>query len=72
MKLRPIENNIENVHRWLTANKLLLNMKKTEFMVIGSKYFLTAIKNSPVLTLGGNNIKRVFQKYDPGRSVKMG
>ena len=67
MKLRPIENNIENVHRWLTANKLSLNMKKTEFMIIGSRHRLTAIKNSPVLTLGGNNIKRVFQK----RSVPM-
>ena len=41
-------------------------MKTTEFMIIGSKQRLTTIENSPVLTLGGNNIKRVFQKKSPG------
>ena len=38
---------IENLHRWLTANKLSLNMKKTEFMIIGSRHHLTTIENSP-------------------------
>ena len=57
-----LNKDIENVHRWLTANKLSLNMKKTEFMIIGSRHHLTTIENSPVLTLGGNNVKRVFQK----------
>ena len=57
-----LNNDIENVHRWLRANKLSLNMKKTEFMIIGSRHRLTTIENSPVLTLGGSNIKRVFQK----------
>ena len=61
-----LNNDIENVHRWLTANKLSLNMKKTEFMIIGSRHRLTTIENSPVLTLGGSNIKRVFQKKSLG------
>jgi sarcosine oxidase/L-pipecolate oxidase len=47
-----IKKDIGNVHRWLTANKLSLNMKKTEFMIIGSRHRLTSIENSPVLTLG--------------------
>ena len=44
-------------------------------MIIGSRHHLTKIENSPVLTLGGNNVKRVFQKvtrHDPRREVKMG
>ena len=61
-----LNKDIENVHRWLTANKLSLNMKKTEFMIIGSRHHLTTIENSPVLTLGGNNVKRVFQKKSLG------
>ena len=61
-----LNSDIENVHRWLTANKLSLNMKKTEFMIIGSRHRLTTIENSPVLTLGGSNIKRVFQKKSLG------
>ncbi len=32
-----LNKDIENVHRWLTANKLSLNMKKSEFMIIGSR-----------------------------------
>ena len=57
-----LDKDIENVHSWLTASKLSLNMKKTEFMIIGSRHRLTTIENSPVLTLGGNNVKRVFKK----------
>ena len=57
-----LNNDIENVHRWLTANKLSLNIKKTELMIIGSRHRLTTIEKNPVLTLEGSNIKRVFQK----------
>ena len=28
---------LENVHNWLRANKLTLNLTKTEFMLIGSR-----------------------------------
>ena len=41
-------------------------MKKTEFMMIGSRHRLTTIENSPALTLGGSNIKRVLQKKSLG------
>ena len=61
-----LKTDIKNVHRWLTANKLSLNMKKTEFMIIGSRHHLTTFENSPILTLGENNIKRVFQKESLG------
>jgi hypothetical protein len=29
---------IQKIHTWLTANKLTLNVTKTEFMIIGSKH----------------------------------
>ena len=61
-----LNNDIENVHRWLTSNKLSLNIKKTEFMIIGSRHRLTTIEINPVLTLGGSNMKRVFQKKSLG------
>ena len=61
-----LKKDIENVHRWLTANKLSLNMKKTEFMIIGSRHHLTSIENSPILRLAENNIKRVSQKESLG------
>ena len=35
-------------------------------MIIGSRHRLTTIENNPVLTLGGSNIKRVFQKKSLG------
>jgi hypothetical protein len=41
-------------------------MKKTEFMIIGSRHRLNSIENSPLLTLGESNIKRVFEKKSLG------
>ena len=34
---------LENVHNWLRANKLTLNMTKTEFMLIGSRQRLSTL-----------------------------
>ena len=33
----------ERIHRWLVANKLTLNVKKCEYMIIGSRYQLSSI-----------------------------
>ena len=38
-------------------------------MIIGSRHHLTSIENSPILTLGENNIKRVFQKESLGMTL---
>ncbi|CAB4015173.1 RNA-directed DNA polymerase from transposon X-element [Paramuricea clavata] len=53
---------LENVHRWLTGNKLTLNDEKTEFMLIGSRSRLACVHNSPILKLGQRHIKRVYYK----------
>ncbi len=57
-----------NVHRWLTANKLTLNDEKTEFMLIGSRLRLASINNSPNLKPGHTcrHIKRVYYKKSQG------
>ena len=42
---------VENVHNWLIANKLTLNMTKTEFMLLGSKQRLSTLTESPTLAI---------------------
>ena len=55
-----------NISRWLTANKLTLNMTKTEFMLIGSRR--QELNNLPSLpSLNVNNIpikhSQCFKSY---------
>ena len=42
-----LNQDLENVHNWLRANKLTLNMTKTEFMLIGSRQRLNTLTESP-------------------------
>ena len=42
---------LENVHYWLTANKLTLNTTKTEFMLIGSSQRLSTMRVSPTFAI---------------------
>ena len=32
-----LNNDLENIHQWLLANKLILNTSKTEYMTVGSR-----------------------------------
>ena len=41
------------IRKWLIANKLPLNMTKTEFMLIGSRQKLNTLIASPVLNING-------------------
>ena len=50
---------INNVHRWLLANKLTLNVKKTEYMLIGSRQRLSQIDTEPIWSIESESIKRV-------------
>ena len=47
------------MHTWLLANKLTLNAKKPEFMLIGSRQRLSQIISDPILSIGSESIKRV-------------
>ena len=44
-----LNEDLENVHNWLRANKLTLNMTKSEFMLIGSRQRLSTVTVSPTL-----------------------
>ncbi len=44
---------------WLLANKLTLNVNKTEYMVIGSRQRLSQVIADPILMMGSEGIKRV-------------
>ena len=48
-----------NISKWLIANKLTLNMTKTEFMVIGSREKLNTLAASPVLSINGTPVNQV-------------
>ena len=48
---------LENISEWLKANKLSLNVTKTEHMFIGSDHSLGKIRDMPLLYLDGNPIK---------------
>ena len=54
-----LNKDLENIHQWLLANKLTLNMDKTECMIAGSRQRINKIENDPDIRLGNDNIKRV-------------
>ena len=54
-----LNNELDNLHHWLPANKLSLNVSKTEYMIIGSQQRLTQISTDPKISIGSQNISRV-------------
>jgi hypothetical protein len=57
-----INSDLENLRKWLIANKLSLNVAKTEFMLIGSKPMLKNISDScPNVYIENIQIKQVHE-----------
>ena len=54
-----ISRHVSNVRNWLRANKLTLNMTKTEFMLIGSRQRLSAVTVSPTLAINDFQVTQV-------------
>ena len=54
-----LNEDLENVHNWLRANKLTLNMTKTEFMLIGSRQRLSTVTVSPTLAINDFRVTQV-------------
>ena len=48
-----------NNSKWLIANKLTLNMTRTELMLIGSRQKLNTLTASPVLSINGTLVNQV-------------
>ena len=59
----PIEaslnQDLSNINCWLIANKLTLNMTKTEFMLIGSRQKLNSLSVLPAVEIYGTQLNRV-------------
>ena len=53
---------LDNVLKWLTANKLTLNEEKTEFMLIGSRQKLNQFSSNSSIILGNHTIQQVPNK----------
>ena len=57
-----VNSDLENLRQWLMANKLSLNVAKTEFQIIGTKTMLKKASAKQLnIHIQNNPIKRVFQ-----------
>ena len=54
-----LNTDLSNIYQWLVANKLTLNVSKTEYMIIGSRNNLSKINVDPTIKIGGESINRV-------------
>ena len=59
-------NELSNVHNWLLANKLTVNVDKSEYMLIGSRQRLAGIDIEPIINIGGKNLRRVSKTKSLG------
>jgi hypothetical protein len=66
-----INSELKNLKYWLEANKLSLNIAKTEFMIIGSRQRMHAHSNENInINLDGNVIKQVDKAKSLGLIIK--
>ena len=57
-----VNSDLENLRKWLIANKLSLNVAKTEFILIGSKPMIKNISGShPNIFIENEKIKQVYE-----------
>ena len=64
-----LNQDLENVLKWLRANKLTLNRTKTEFMLIGARQRLSTLAVSPTITIYDNQISQVTTAKSLGVTI---
>ena len=65
-----MNSDLENLKKWLLANKLSLNVAKTEFMLIGSKQMIKSVSNlQPNVVIENKQIKQVHECKTLGVTV---
>ena len=64
-----LNQDLENVHNWLRANKLTLNMTKTEFMLIGSRQRLSTLTESPTFAINDFEVSQVTTAKSLGVTI---
>ena len=55
-----LNQDLSNINRWLIANKLTLNMTKTEFMLIESRQKLNSLSAIPALEINRTQLNSKF------------
>ena len=64
-----LNQDLENVLKWLRVNKLTLNRTKTEFMLIGSRQRLSTLAVSPTITIYDNQVSQVTTAKSIGVTI---
>ena len=64
-----LNQDLDNVHNWLRANKLTLNTTKTEFMLIGSRQRLSTLTDSPSTTIHDSQVSQVTTAKSLGVTI---
>ena len=65
-----VNSDLEKLRKWLIANKLSLNVAKTEFMLIGSKQMIKSISNSQLkVKIENKSIKQVYETKTLGVTI---
>jgi hypothetical protein len=54
-----LNKDLDILYRWLQANRLSLNVLKSEYMLIGSKVRINKLTSDPKIVIGGHRLKRV-------------
>ena len=57
---------LDKIYRWLVANRLTLNVSKTEYMIIGSRHNLGKIDKDPVIKIGSETVNQVHTSKSLG------
>lgn len=70
--LLNLNKDLDMIVKWATNNCLLLNPKKTKFMVLGSKRQLSLLPQTIDLTLMGEKVERVYMARNLGLKVDAG
>ena len=55
-----MNHDLNNVNDWLMANKLCLNLSKTEYMLIGSSHSINNLVDNPCISVDGELLNRVI------------
>ena len=65
-----VNSDLENIRKWLIANKLSLNVAKTEFMLIGSKQLIKSISNLQLnVKIENETVKQVYESKTLGVTI---
>ena len=57
-----LTSDLNNIHQWIVANKLTLNVDKTEYMIIGTRQKLKNCSSEMNINIGGKNLTQVVSK----------